>query len=108
MRQTFYLKRLDTSPSLVYFILPETTDLTGATVVFSMRLAGGAVKVSKQTAVVVQPTGKPTVRYDWQAANVDAEGNFEGEFLVTYSSGKKETFPNKDFIDIVIGPRAAD
>lgn len=107
-QQTFYLKVNDTSPAMLYYLLPKTTDLTGATVQFSMKTApGGVAKINKASAVVVTPTGNPAVRYDWQAANVDTEGEFDAEFLVTYSSGKKETFPNSEFIKVIIGSRAA-
>jgi hypothetical protein len=103
MRETFYLKRGDTSPSLVYALTPTGVVLTGATVRFNMRLAGGAVKVSRAAAVIVTETGTPTVRYDWQAANVDTAGFYEAEFEVTYAGGAVETFPNADFIAVQIG-----
>ena len=107
-QQTFFLKLNDTSPALLYYLLPKTVDLTGATVQFSMKAApGGAIKINKAAAVVVTPTGNPAVRYDWQAANSDTEGEFDAEFLVTYASGKKETFPNSEFIKVIVGQRAA-
>jgi hypothetical protein len=107
-QQTFYLKVGDTSPALKCSVLPKTVDLTGATVQFSMRASpGGAIKVNKAAAAVVTATVNPAVSYDWQAANVDTEGEFDAEFLVTYPGGKKETFPNSEFIKVIIGPRAA-
>lgn len=102
MRDTFYLKKGDTSPSLVYALSPDSVDLTGATVVFNMRLYGGANKVNRAAAVIVTATGTPTVRYDWQAANVDTAGFYEAEFEVTYAGGSVETFPNSDFIRVQI------
>jgi hypothetical protein len=103
MQDTFYLKRGDTSPSLLSAITPSTVDLTGATVRFNMRAAdNGAVKVSRAAAVIVTPTGTPTVRYDWQAANVDTAGFYDAEFEVTYAGGAVETFPNDGFIRISI------
>lgn len=102
MRETFYLKKGDTSPSLVYAITPTTTDLTGATVRFNMKLNNGAVKISRAAAVVVTAIGTPTVRFDWQAADTDTAGFFSAEFEVTYSGGAVETFPNSDFIRVTI------
>ncbi|MES2814477.1 MAG: hypothetical protein V4720_06245 [Pseudomonadota bacterium] len=105
MQDTHNLKQNDTSPSLLYALDPVTTDLTGATVRFNMRLAvpGGAVKVNRAAAVVVTPTGTPTVRYDWQSADADTAGFFEAEFEVTYAGGAVETFPNVGFIAVTIG-----
>lgn len=101
MRDTFYLKRGDTSPSLIYALDPTTVVLTGATVRFNMRLSNGAVKVNRAAAVIVT-TSPPVVRYDWQAGNVDTAGFYEAEFEVTYAGGAVETFPNSDFIRVQI------
>lgn len=103
MQETHYLKRGDTSPSLLAAITPATVDLTGATVRFNMRLAsGGAVKISRAAAVIVTPTGTPTVRYDWAGADVDTVGFYAAEFEVTYAGGAIETFPNSGYIRVQI------
>jgi hypothetical protein len=97
----FYLKTGDTSPSLEYALSPASVDLTDATVFFNMRGRDG-VKISRAAAVVVTPTGSPTVRYDWQASNTDVPGSFTAEFEVVYPGGAIETFPNRDFILVTI------
>lgn len=102
MRDTFYLKKGDTSPSLIYALDPASVVLTGATVRFNMRLSGGATKVSRAAAVIVTATGTPTVQYNWQAADTDTAGFYEAEFEVTYAGGAVETFPNSDFIRVQI------
>ena len=103
MRETFYLKEGDTSPSLIYALTPVSVVLTGATVRFNMRAAnGGAVKVNRAAAVIVTETGTPAVQYNWQSADTDTAGFFEAEFEVTYSGGAIETFPNSDFIRVNI------
>lgn len=103
MRDTHYLKRGDTSPSLLYALDPATVDLTGATVRFNMRASeGGAVKVNRAAAVIVTATGTPTVRYDWLAGDVDTAAIYEAEFEVTYAGGAVETFPNDSFIRVAI------
>lgn len=103
MQETFYLKRGDTSPSLLYALFPTDTDLTGATVRFNMRVnSTGVITVNRALATIVTPTGAPTVRYDWQAADTDTEGYYSAEFEVTYSGGAIETFPNSDYIRVAI------
>lgn len=103
MQATHYLKRGDTSPSILYALLPATVDLTGATVRFNMRNKDtGAIKVNRAAAVVVTATGTPTVRYDWQAADTDIAAYYSAEFEVTYAGGSVETFPNADFIAVSI------
>lgn len=103
MRATHHLKRGDTSPSILYALTPTTVDLTGATVRFNMRNSDGAtIKINRAVAVIVTPAGTPTVRYDWQAADVDTVGFYDAEFEVTYSGGAVETFPNADFIRVNI------
>lgn len=103
MRETFYLKKGDTSPSLLYALIPEDTDLAGATVRFNMRARdGAAVKVNRAVSVIVTETVTPTVRYDWQAADTDTAGFYDAEFEVTYAGGAVETFPNSDFIRVQI------
>lgn len=102
MRDTFYLKKGDSSPSLIYALDPASVVLTGATVRFNMRLSGGATKVSRAAAVIVTATGTPTVQYNWQAVDTDTAGTYEAEFEVTYAGGAVETFPNSDFIRVQI------
>lgn len=95
-RTYFYLKQGDTGRALLC-ILEDTRglaqDLTGATVRFSMRLRGSATpKVSAQACTVVDALAG-TVRYDWQAADLDIPGVYQAEFVATLASGKDITFP---------------
>lgn len=98
----FYIKTNDTSPALRYALLPRTTDLSGATVVFNLRDRQGTVKVSRGSATVVTATGTPTVEYPWQAGDTDTEGRFYGEFEVTFGDGAVGTFPNSEEILVKI------
>lgn len=104
MSDIFKIKEGDTSPSIQYALSPASVvNLTGATVVFNMRLRNDqTVKVSRQAAMVVIATGTPTVQYDWASGDTDTRGTYQAEFEVTYSDGSIETFPNDDFIKISI------
>lgn len=99
---TFYIKKNDTSPSLVYVLRPTTVDLTGADVVFNMRASDRTMKISRAPAVIVIESGTPTVRYDWQTGDTDTAGQFLFEFEVTYSSGAIETFRNDGYDTVLI------
>ena len=54
-----------------------------------------------QTATV-ESTSPPILRYDWIGGDTDTAGNYEGEFVVTYADGTRETFPNSRFIPVLI------
>lgn len=70
-----------------------TPDLTppGTTVVFRMgRFHGGPAVLTAAAAIV----DASTVQYVWQAGNLTLpEGLYEAEFQVTWTSGRKDTFP---------------
>ena len=95
--RTVYMKQNDTGPDLQVSILDGNStavDVTGATIVFNMA-AGGISKVASG-AVTIVTAASGVVKYLWQAGDTDTPGVYEGEFQVTFSSGKVETFPNSD------------
>lgn len=109
----FKIKRGDTSPALVFEILPRTILLTGATVVFNMQNEDGDIVINRAAAEVLDDgdgteDGNPSVRYPWQVGDTASAGDFQGEFEVTYADAAIETFPNSDdnypqaFLPIVI------
>lgn len=99
----FYIKKGDTSPSLLVSLTPSDVDITGATVVFNLRARGSAAtKVDRAAAVIVSPSGPAQLRYDWLAGDTDTAGDYEAEFEVTRGDGSIETFPNDGNIEIRI------
>ena len=124
MAHRFYLKVNDTNPNLSAILkngngsanyvqlsgetLPGTAvDVTGATIVFSMKKAGIA-KLSEQSVTTVDASAG-SVRYDWSSGDTDTAGKYYGEFEVTYSGGAIETFPNSraERLEILIEPEIA-
>lgn len=102
MSDTFYIKRGDTAPALLYQLAP-VLDLTGCTVVFNMRPKGSTTaKVSRGAASVYGTATNGQVRYDWASGDTDTSGYFEGEFEVTLTDGSIETYPNYGYIPITV------
>ena len=102
---TFFIKQNDTTPALSAFLQDargRPINLTGATVVFHMRLASDlTVKISGGTVVTLSAT-QGQVSYTFSASNTDTAGNYESEFQVAFSGGEIETFPNDDYIKVII------
>lgn len=81
-------------------------DLTGASVKFHMKEPGSdVVKVNANGSVIGSETDG-RVAYQWEVGDTDTSGNFQGEFEVTHSDGKPETFPS-DPLEIYIRPEIA-
>ena len=103
--ETFYIKENDTASFLTRDLkdaFGAPVNVTGAAVVFSMRVKpAGSLKVTRQVcAVVAAGTGR--VRYEWIADDTDTADEYEGEFQVTYANGKIQTFPNDGHLPIVV------
>lgn len=93
----FDIKRGDLLPKLratLYGADGAAANLEGAAnVKLYMRTPGGALKIDGGAcAVINQATG--VVEYEWVAGDTDTPGLFVGEFKVTFSAAKPQTFPN--------------
>ena len=103
MARTFKLKTNDLSRSLIWrpdnFTVAQSV---GATAVFNMKDSAGAVKISRADAIIAEDTTGIYFQYNWAGTDTDTAGDFFGEFEITLASGKPETHPNEDEIDIVI------
>lgn len=107
LNQQFTIARTARLPDIEIRLLKlgVPVDLTGAVVAFSMDDEFGNTKVNAAAGVVEDgPGGK--VKYQWAAADVDTEGLFFGQFVITVSS-KDYRIPNNTTqkLRIVIGPR---
>lgn len=102
MADTFYIKRGDTAPALLYQLAPVPTQ-TVSSVVFNMRPRGQeTAKISRVTAAVYGASANGQVRYDWASGDTDTAGYFKGEFEITLVDGSIETYPNNTYIQIAI------
>ena len=99
--KTFKIKQNDTKPPLRVTLKDSDglpADVTGSTVVFSMRVQPtGTTKVDKQ-AVTLNDASAGDLQYDWTATNTNTADVYEGEFQVTYADASVQTFPNDGYI----------
>jgi len=104
----FYIKQNDTSPSMLATLQDANgvaVDISSATVNFYMGNINGNV-VDSIATIVDAEAGQ--VRYDWVALDTANSGMYQAEFEVVFIGGTKETFPNNDYISVVIKPDLQD
>ena len=82
----------------------NAVNLSGGSVAFSM--GEDASRVSGAACTVIDPAAG-AIQYNWDVADTFVPGRFDGEFQVTYSNGKTETFPRRGYFEVQIGPREA-
>ncbi len=107
MSDNFVIKRGDRLPVLERTLtlrrngVSAPIDLTGCTVQWTMRnKATGATKVSAAATIVSAVDGM--VEYAWGATDTDTEGQFLGEWRVTYPDTKALTVPTIDFLNVTV------
>lgn len=68
-------------------------DLTGASVAFNFRIQGArTAKVSSGACVITDAAGG-ICEYRWGASDLDIEGIYDAEFVVTHTDGKVQSVP---------------
>lgn len=100
----FTIKQNDTSPAIKAILLDSDdnpVNLTGASVSFHMTNFVGNEVVVDDDAVVNDPTAG-IVYYQWSPGDTAESGKHKAEFEVTFLDGEIETFPNDDYITVIV------
>lgn len=104
VNKEFFIKQGDLLPPMVAVITDSGTpfDLSDvASAKFIMKDYRGT-KVSATAELDNDPTtGK--VNYWWVSGDTDQDGVFQAEVELTYTNGKRQTFPKKGYLKIRIG-----
>lgn len=111
MAADWSMKQHDHRPSIQATLSADLSP-AGTTVNFIMRpTLSGAVKVNAAavivgTRIITPVTGDPytvtDVRYDWATGDTDTAGQFQAEWQVTWTGGKKQTFPTETYHSLEI------
>jgi len=98
-------KKGDRLPSIVATLkkpdgtIQDLTSATGVTFVY-YPAGGGASKGGACT--ILSPATNGQVQYDPVSADTDTVGQFFGEFVVTFTGGKTERFPNDRMVEVQV------
>lgn len=97
----FTIKQNDTWPPLVAILSNQDgpIDLTTAAQV-KMYLRGTTVTINGTCSITNAAAGEVT--YTWAVGDLAVNGNYDGEFEITWASGKKETVPNDGYFSFTI------
>lgn len=111
MSEPFFLVEGDLLPALEGQLLDETgapVDLSAASLcVFSVRPSGIASTIftaSCAFSVATAGASAAHVTHNWNTGRVPTIADFyQGQFRVTFTSGKKLTVPNPGYVPITVG-----
>ena len=106
----FNIKQNDQRPLFVVVLKDNfgevgeaVVDLTTATsAVFNMRNASGGSIAINRAAAVITSAASGMITYSWGTADLDTAGTYEAEIEITWNDGKKETFPNDSYWEVIV------
>jgi hypothetical protein len=103
----FYIKEGDLDPPLKVTCVDEDGEvipLTAAIAVkfFLINPGDDAPKIDGAVADILTPVADGKVEYVWASGDTDTPGDYDAEFEIEWSSGKKTTFPNFRFLRVKI------
>ena len=105
----FWIKQGDTKKNLVRTLKNAdgtVINLTGATVVFTMRKGSRAATIDEvECGIPDEPNG--VVEYAWRAGDTDDAGVYDAEFEVTLPGSEIITVPNDGHMKVTITPELA-
>lgn len=96
--QTLNFDRGETSRAVMWNLEDLETDLTGATVYFSMARLDGSKVIERAKADVVRGAEGPILRYKWDVGDTSEPGVFEAEFEVALADQTVELHPKRESI----------
>lgn len=104
MTAEFYIKAGDTLPNIRGELLDDRgnpADVSGSSITFVLEKRDGSNVISEPGSLV-NGGEDGMVEYQWSTGDTNTPGAYRAEFVVDYGDGNKETFPNKDYIDVFI------
>lgn len=105
MSKIIVLKRGDTRTAIRATLLEPSgspVDLAGASVRFIMSDFRGNQRIDRMAEIVDASQGK--VWFVFEPGETEEAGTYRSEFEVTFSDGRKETYPNSGYLTIEIIP----
>ena len=114
MSNEIVLKKGDTLPIRELELQEEDSngdrvqvDLTGGSVDFDVYDPTEDKMIIDGSSVTVTDAGNGLIEYEWKDSDVQEEGSYEGEFVVTYADGER-TFPGEGFLPVKIADDIQD
>lgn len=112
MSADFTIRQGDTKPIFTYTLTAAdgtAVDLTGATVLFSMRKQPNYSYVTVPLAFVsgactLVSAALGQIAYHWQPGDTATVGWYNAVFAVTFQDGTVETFPTGSFLTVEVTP----
>jgi hypothetical protein len=93
----FTIKANDRLPSIQATLSADLTTATGVNFIMKS-VQGNTIKVNAAATIVTPASG--VVRYDWIAVDTATPGSYQAEWQVTWTGGKKQTFPTLTYHSI--------